>query len=153
MTSDLFKEFDSVAFDLSLPQGSVLFRRGDPASAVYVLRTGKVAFVWSDSHGIHPMDTHTAGSIIGLPAALNGEYSITARAVEDSELGFIPVPKVMELLECNPRLMQAATKLLGQEVARMRSLLTSPPANRSGTRRDMNEGGGRIDGHIRPSEG
>jgi len=63
------------------------------------------------------------GRIIGLPAVFNGEFSATAKAVEDSVLGFIQADEVLRMLECDPSLTQAATKLLGQEVARMRTLI------------------------------
>ena len=69
------------------------------------------------------MDTLGPGRIIGLPAVFNGEYSATAKAVEDSVLGLIHADKVLGMLECNPSPMRAATRLLGQEVARMRTMM------------------------------
>jgi CRP-like cAMP-binding protein len=56
---------------------------------------------------------------VGLPAALNGEYSVTAKAVEDSELGYISAERVIAMLESSPRLALAAMKLTVQEAARM----------------------------------
>ena len=51
----------------------------------------------------------------------------TARAVVDSELGFIPASRVMEMLERSPSHMHATMKLLALEVARMREIIASPP--------------------------
>jgi CRP-like cAMP-binding protein len=73
------------------------------------------------------MDTLEPGSILGLPGAFNGEYSMSARAVEDSELGMIPVDKLMGLLESNPTLMRCVLELLAKDVAKMRSLLSKGP--------------------------
>jgi len=70
------------------------------------------------------MDTFGTGSIIGLPAALNGRYSATAQAVDDSVLGLIPASRVMEFLECNPRHMRATMKLLALEITRMRDAMS-----------------------------
>jgi CRP-like cAMP-binding protein len=70
------------------------------------------------------MDTFGPGSIIGLPAALNGKYSATAQAVNDSVLGLIPANRVIEILERNPGHMRATVKLLALEVARMRDVIS-----------------------------
>lgn len=67
------------------------------------------------------MEALVPGAIIGLPAAMNGIYSITATAPVDSELGVIGVPRILELLEGHPPLCREALKLMGQEVARIRS--------------------------------
>jgi CRP/FNR family cyclic AMP-dependent transcriptional regulator len=130
MSADLFAELDALAIPVTVPKGAILFRSGDPASAVYFVRKGTIVLAWAGRDDVHPMDTLGPGSIIGLPAALNGQYSITARTLVESELGYIPVAVFTELLEGNPKLMKSATKLLGQEVARMRSLLTSVSARK-----------------------
>ncbi|MGA7523560.1 MAG: cyclic nucleotide-binding domain-containing protein [Acidobacteriaceae bacterium] len=119
-----------MAIAASMPKGSVVFQNGDPGSAVYLIRWGRIALVWTDANDVVPMDLHGPGRILGLPAAFNGTYSATAKAVEDSELGFVPSDRVLAMLECNPSLMQAAVRLLGQEVARMRSLAGSIPESK-----------------------
>ena len=121
---DLLKELDARASTACVPKGFVLFRRGDTASAVYLIREGKIALVWGGPDGVHPMDTFGPGSIIGLPAALNGKYSATAQAVNDSVLGLIPANRVIEILERNPGHMRATVKLLALEVARMRDVIS-----------------------------
>jgi CRP/FNR family transcriptional regulator len=125
--TDLFAELDAVAIAAPMPKGSVIFQNGDPGSAVYLIRSGRIALVWSDKNDVVPMDLHGPGRILGLPAAFNGNYSATAKALEDSELGFVPSDRVLAMLENNPSLMQAAVRLLGQEVARMRSMVSILP--------------------------
>ena len=127
MPLDLFAELDAIAINTPVVKGSFVFSSSDPASAVYVVRTGKVALIWADSNDVYPFDIFGPGTIIGLPAALNGEYSATARAVEDSELGFIPADRVLEMLERNPTHMHATMKLLALEVARMRDMIANAP--------------------------
>jgi CRP-like cAMP-binding protein len=61
------------------------------------------------------------GSIIGLPAAMNGTYSATAKALTDSDLGFISAERVLELLASDPALCRAAMRMMSQGVGRMRS--------------------------------
>jgi CRP/FNR family transcriptional regulator len=125
--TDLFAELNAVAVSAPMPRGSVIFQNGDPGSAIYLVRSGRIALVWSDRNDVVPMDLHGPGRILGLPAAFNGSYSATAKAVMDSELGFVPSDLVVSMLEANPSLMQAAVRLLGQEVARMRSMASSLP--------------------------
>jgi CRP-like cAMP-binding protein len=79
------------------------------------------------------LDFAGPGRIVGLPAALNGTYSLTASAVEDTELAFIPSQWVIELLEGDWRLSLAATRMVSREVVRMRSMLrTSFAINQDG---------------------
>jgi len=127
MPKDLFAEFDAIAINTPVEKGSFVFSSGDPAYGVYVVRSGKIALIWVDSEEVYPFDAVGPGAIIGLPAALNGEYSATARAVEDSELGFIPADRVLEMLERNPTHMHATMKLLAMEVARMRDMIANAP--------------------------
>jgi CRP-like cAMP-binding protein len=127
VSTNLFRELDAIAIATPVRGGSFVFSSGDPASAVFVVRTGKVALIWADSNDVYPFDAVGPGAIIGLPAALNGENSATARAVEDSELGFIPADRVLEMLERDPTHMHATLKLLALEVARMRDMIANAP--------------------------
>ena len=61
------------------------------------------------------------GSLIGIPAAINGTYSATAKTLTDSDLGFISAERVLELLASDPALCRATMRMMSQEVARMRS--------------------------------
>jgi CRP-like cAMP-binding protein len=63
------------------------------------------------------------GEIVGLPAALTGHFSLSARIAEDAELGYVPAPLVNSLLECSPRLSLLATRVMSTEIARMRTAL------------------------------
>jgi CRP-like cAMP-binding protein len=130
MASYLLKELDARASTACVPKGFVLFRRGETTSAVYVIREGKVALVWAGPDGVHPLDTFGPGSIIGLPAALNGRYSATARAVDDSVLGLIPASRVMEMLDRSPVHTRTVMQLLAFEVVRMHVKPGRPDGNR-----------------------
>lgn len=67
------------------------------------------------------METLGPGSIIGIPAAINGTYSVTAKALADSDLGIVSAARFLEVLESDPVLCRMALRLMGQEVARTRS--------------------------------
>jgi len=119
MRVDLVRQLDELAIAMPLARGSLVFRCGAPVSAVYIVRSGKIVLVWRGPDHVYPMDALGPGSIIGLPAALSGEYNVTAKAVEDSELGYVPVSQVIAMLESSPRLAHAAMKLTAREAVRM----------------------------------
>jgi CRP-like cAMP-binding protein len=123
MSETLFDELNLLARTLHAPAGMVLFRRDESCTSVYLVRTGKIALLWPDAEETNPMELLGPGSIIGLPAALNGAYSATAKATSDSELGVVGVARVVDLLESNPAFCRTAMRMMGQEVARMRSLV------------------------------
>lgn len=118
---ELFDELNRLASSTFAPAGTVLFRRDEPSRSVYVVRSGRVALLWPDAEETTPMEMLEPGSILGLPAAINGTYSATAKAVADSELGAICADCVVELLATTPSLCRTAMRMMSLEVARMRS--------------------------------
>lgn len=121
MSINLFDPLNQLARPISLPAGAMLFQRDEPSQSVYVVCSGRIALLWPDAEDSAPMETLGPGAIVGLPAAINGVYSITAKAAADSELGVTSVARVMELLETHPALCRHALKLMGKEVANIRS--------------------------------
>jgi len=125
--SELAAELDQAASSVTLRKGTALFHCGDPLSGVFVIRKGAVAMSVDGPSSVYPSRTLGPGEIAGLPATLTGHYSLTARVIEDSELGFVPGPKVTEMLELSPRLCLAAMRLMSEEIARVRSALKDTP--------------------------
>ena len=125
--SELAAELDRVASKVSLNRGTAIFHAGDRLSGVFVVRQGAVSMSVDGPHGIYPPRTLGPGEIAGLPATLTGHYSLTAKVVEDSELGFVAGPTVTEMLECSPNLCMIAMRLMSEEIARVRSALKETP--------------------------
>lgn len=125
MSLELIMALDRVAIQSSVKAGTVLFRSGDPVSAVFLTRRGRLAFEWTVTNGVIQLEFTGPGHIAGLPAALNGTYSVTARAADDCDLGFIPTAWVIELLERDSDLSKAASELVAQEAVRMRSMMVN----------------------------
>jgi len=121
--AELETELERLASSISLSAGAVLFRCGDPASGVFLIRKGSVRMTLDAAEGVFQERLVGPGEIVGLPAALTGHYSLSARAAEDAELGYVPAPLVNSLLECSPRLCMLATRVMSAEIARMRSAL------------------------------
>jgi CRP-like cAMP-binding protein len=121
-TIELNAELDRIASTVSMPGGTLLFRCGDPVSGVFVIHRGTVTlFVDAPSKSPWLAKTLGPGEIAGLPAALTGMYSLSARVSEDAELGFIPASQVASLLERSPHLCLIAARAMSDEIARMRS--------------------------------
>jgi CRP-like cAMP-binding protein len=121
--AELKSELERLASSLSLPAGAVLFRCGDPASGVFLIRKGSVRMSLDSATEVFPERRLGPGEIVGLPATLTGHYSLSARIAEEAELGYIPAPLVTSLLECSPRLCLMATRVMSAEIARMRLAL------------------------------
>jgi len=122
MSQDLLREIDSLAESHTVARGTTLFRRGDPASYVYIVRRGRIVLFWDEPATVRRIDALTSGHIIGLPAAFNGQYSVSGKAVQESELGYVPTTKLMDLLAIKPNLLREVTRMLAEEVARMREI-------------------------------
>ncbi len=132
---DLVQKLEELAVDASVSRGSLLFHSGTPASAAFVVRSGRVALVWAASEKVYPMCVRGAGSVLGLAAALNGEYSVTAKAVDDCEVGYVPAERVVALLQANAHLAFAAMRMTALESARMREIAAEPKSARRGAQK------------------
>jgi len=125
--SELAAELDRVASNVSLRRGTALFHSGDAVSGVFIVRKGSILLSVNGESCIYPPRTAGPGEVIGLPATIIGHYSLTAKVVEDSELGFVPGPKVAEMLEISPQLCMIAMRLMSEEIARVRTALKETP--------------------------
>jgi len=123
MPSDLAKILDRIALSAKVTKGHVLFRDGEPVTGVYVVRTGMVELLWGQADQLCLLKTVGPGEVIGLPAALNGTYTATARVSQDAELGMVPANRVLEMFESDKELCCVAMHLMGREIAGMREML------------------------------
>lgn len=126
MNSDLTEvksELDRIATTVNMPAGTILFRCGDPAAGVFLVRKGSVRLTLDSADTIFRPRLAGPGEALGLPATLTGSYSLSAQVVEDAEIGYVATPRVQALLECSPRLCLLATRLMSNEIARMRAAL------------------------------
>ncbi|HET7209756.1 MAG TPA: cyclic nucleotide-binding domain-containing protein [Terriglobales bacterium] len=123
----------SVARVLSQPKGTVLFHRNDPASGVFLICKGRVTLdLEVGQHGVALLNRTVApDSILGLPGTLaQGKYSLTAIAIEDSEVAFVDRASLLELIRTDSNGVGfEIIRLLGEEVVRIRELLASAPVH------------------------
>ncbi len=126
VSAELKTEFEKISSTVTKTRGTLLFRRGDPASGVFLVRKGTVTLELDSAERIYRTRTLGPGSVAGLPASVSGNaYSLTAKVAEDSELGYIPREKLIKLLGENPHLCFSAMKVMSSEISRMRAAVKS----------------------------
>lgn len=112
-------ELESLASTRREQPNAVLFRRGEPARGVYLIRRGSVVLSLDDRR--HRRAGH--GWILGLPATFSGEpYSLTAKTVDSCEFAFIPREKMIEFVRLNPALAIHLLEILASEISAVRGM-------------------------------
>jgi len=98
------------------PKGSLLFRRGEKATGLFVILSGKVSLdLGGDCAFARP---YGAGALLGLPAMLTKrDYSMTATVTENAEVGFCSARALESLLRQRPDLLQELLAILGERMA------------------------------------
>ena len=86
-------------FGVSLPEGTTVFRQGEPGGSLYVIRAGKVR-VLKETNGRTRMVTILGpGEFFGEMAVVTGKpRSATVEVVEDAELLKVPAGKLEEMI-------------------------------------------------------
>ena len=123
---DLRDALEELATTVAKKNGTVLFRQGQKAKGVYLLRTGSaVLTVQASGEGMAVPRTVGPGSVLGLPGVLsNKPYSLTARATQPCELGFVKAERLIELVRQNPNLGLQVLQLLSEEVRAARGAIS-----------------------------
>lgn len=113
-SSALFAELDTADLDQRLRPihnglvrgNTVLYRQGDPAEAVFTLRSGVVKLVGEDADfGPRIMRMLGRGAAIGLESVAGGTYTHTAVAMRDLNLCRIPRSSLLILGDQHPGLL------------------------------------------------
>ena len=97
------------------PRYSVLFRRGEKAFGMFVVLDGMVSLDFGMDSAL--ARSYGPGAIVGLPATVTRRnYSMTATATEDSELGFWSSEMLESLLRNHPEFCCQLLAILGERV-------------------------------------
>jgi len=120
---ELADALDAIATAYTCRAGEILFRLGESASGVLVVRQGKVHLfaLAQDVDPALPYRTAGPGYVLGLPALFSGEpYSLTAQAVEDCVCGFVERDRALEVVHKRVDLCFQAADLLAREIRSLR---------------------------------
>jgi CRP-like cAMP-binding protein len=96
-------------------KSTVLFRRGEKASGLFVVLSGKVSLDFGVDSPL--ARSYGSGALLGLPATVTRRsYSMTATVTEDAELGFLTAEALDSLLHERPALCQQLLAILAERV-------------------------------------
>jgi CRP-like cAMP-binding protein len=119
---ELKAELDQQATIIFKAKGTILFRRGEDVTGVFLIRSGRVSLALDCETPLYPARILGPGAIAGLPATVSGNpYSLTAKVVDDAELAFVPRDAVVECLKHNPTLCFEVMDMLSGEISDIRS--------------------------------
>jgi CRP/FNR family cyclic AMP-dependent transcriptional regulator len=109
-----------------LVRGDVLFREGDPPTALYLVLSGRIAIAMANQ--IDRRESLVAlmepGDLFGELGLLDdGPRSALARALEASTVLEVPFEPVRDLFEADPRLLWNVTRLLANRLRVMDEVL------------------------------
>ena len=116
------EEIGALATSVSLATHQWLFREGDSADGVYVVRVGHLEVV-SEQDQPQRINTLTRGAVLGELALLSGsERSASVRALRDSELLRIDRDSFESLLRREPELALSLTRVLSTQLQASRAI-------------------------------
>lgn len=117
LSAEMREQVATLAGNVALAPGEWLFRQGEPADAVYVVRLGHLEVLQADEGTEVPINTLTRGAVLGELALLSDSTrSASVRALRDSELLRIEKPAFEQLLRSEPELPLGLTRVLSSQL-------------------------------------
>ncbi|MBI3783999.1 MAG: cyclic nucleotide-binding domain-containing protein [Deltaproteobacteria bacterium] len=128
LTPEDLGSFHSCGVSSIYRRRQVIFHEGTPANGLYILCRGAVKLYQSDRFGKdHILHIAVPGDILGeLPCDPMGCYSVSAEAITDSQLSFLPRERLVPFIEKHPmvgiRLIEALSKAVSTAHKKVRTL-------------------------------
>ena len=123
---DVRSLMETLGSTVTQPKNAVLFQQGDAPIGVYLVRKGAVRMTVKAGGSEVLMRIAHPGAVIGLPGVLgNKPYSLTAIAMQATELSFVPAEKLVEAVRANPLLGLQVLQLLSEDVRTARGAIAS----------------------------
>lgn len=103
-----------------------LFLQGEAPDGLYILRSGTATLSMTSLTGEPLISTVvTSGALLGLPGVIgNQPYTLTGKASEGAELGFVTTADFAALMLADPALALRVLRVLAAEVRTARSAIT-----------------------------
>ena len=122
LSPEMREEIATIAQSLRLERGSWLFRQGEEADGVYVVRLGHLEVI-QEGEEPETINTLTRGAVLGELALLSeSQRSASVRALRDSELLKIDKDAFQALLRSEPELALSLTRVLSAQLQASRAL-------------------------------
>jgi CRP-like cAMP-binding protein len=106
------------------PQDGILFRQGEQADSLYFVKSGEASLTMKA--GDKEIRIRAGqGSLLGIPAIVgNQPYSMTGKATWEAEVFRLSRDAFSDLIKREPRMQQAALRILAGEVRVARQALS-----------------------------
>ena len=107
-----------------LQEGEFLIRAGDPASSIYVVRSGSVkSFGISEDGEEQVMAFHFPGEIVGLDSINQAKYENFSTALETTSVCNLPFRELESLARNIPELQDQLFRMMSQELLQEQELI------------------------------
>ena len=120
---ELRAALEPLAVKMSRARNTLLFRRGDAPSGIFLIYSGIVKLGLDELDGALPSRMLGPGGLVGLPATMSGDpYSLSAEVTQDAELGFVSRKAFLHLLRQNAALSFLVIQMLSEEIQGIRGV-------------------------------
>ena len=100
-----------------LDRGDILFRQGDPFTALHVVRSGSLkTFVESADGEVQILGFHLPGDIMGVGGLTGGRYPCSAEALERSNICELPYTQMQAASAAVPGLQDQLIRVISQDI-------------------------------------
>ena len=125
--SSLWTALDRIATPMTGAKGHLLFKQGESARGVFLLRKGKIRlYMHSPRKKELSCRIVGPGSILGFPATFsNSAYSLSAENLAQCEIGFVEASDLIELMSQDAELCFYALQSMSHEVRKLRKTQAS----------------------------
>ena len=114
---ELLRDLERRARPIDLEENRILFRQGEAARGVYLVRKGMARLTRQSGNEFLLVVEAGPGSLLGVPAVIGSKpYSLTAEAMEGAELSLLPAEYFVYLMHTEPMLSFRVLKVLAEEV-------------------------------------
>jgi CRP-like cAMP-binding protein len=116
-TRELIDAVQPYGSALNHPAGKILFKRGQQAHGIFLLKTGsaRLSIPGALDRSVGP------GALLGVPGTLSkGVYSLSAELLEESLVLFVPAERVISLLTEHPEVGYQLVQVLSREIQSLR---------------------------------
>jgi NTE family protein len=122
LSDQMREEIARLAAGVSVAREEWLFREGEPADGVYVVRVGHLEVI-DEAGDPQTLNTLTRGAVLGELALLSGSArSASVRALRDTELLKIDKASFHSLLRREPELALSLTRVLSTQLQASRAI-------------------------------
>ncbi|ASP40297.1 transcriptional regulator FNR [Bacterioplanes sanyensis] len=122
--NDMDRLDDIIRRGRPIQKGQLLFQQGEEFQSVYAVRTGALKTYTLASNGEEQITGfHLASELIGLAGYDNGEYPLTAKALETTTVCEIPLTQLESLADDLPDLRRQLMRNMGTEIRHDQSMM------------------------------